>query len=98
MSHPLKRHLQLSWPSYKGTANYVGTTSSGLVSVYVDPSLGTPALQNAKDLVVDADRIITANNAIFGSPGGAVNVIIFALDGRIDGTGGADHDGCDYAS
>jgi hypothetical protein len=27
-----------------------------------------------------------------------VSVIIFALDGRMDGTGGADHMGCDYTS
>jgi hypothetical protein len=66
--------------------------------VYVDPSLGAPALQNAKDLVADADRVVNANNAIFGSPGGAVRVMIFALDGQTDGSGGADHNGCDYTS
>jgi len=64
--------------------------------VYVDPSLGAPALQNATDLLADADRIVTDNDAIFGSPGGAVRVIVFALNGQTDGTGGADHDGCDY--
>jgi hypothetical protein len=68
------------------------------VTVYVDPNLGQPGLQNAQDLVNDADRVVNANDGIFGTPGGAVSVIVFALDGRTDGTGGADHMGCDYTS
>jgi hypothetical protein len=99
MSHPLTRHRTApAWPSYAGTSQYVGTSPSGLVAVYVDPSLGAPGLQNAKDLLTDADRVVTANNAIFESRGGAVSVIIFALGGQTDGTGGADHNGCDYVS
>jgi len=98
MSHPLKRHPKPAWPSYTGVSHYVGTSPSGQVAVYVDPSLGAPALQNAKDLVRDADRVVKANNAFFGSPGGAVEVIIFALDGQTDGSGGADHNACNYTS
>jgi len=98
MSHPLKRHPKPAWPSYTGVSHYVGTSPSGQVAVYVDPSLGAPALQNAKDLVSDADRVVKANNAFFQSPGGAVNVIIFALDGQTDGSGGADHNACNYTS
>jgi len=84
------------WPSYTGNSQFVGTSPSGRVTVYVDPTLGQPALQNAQDLVNDADRVANANDAIFGTTGGAVSVIVFALDGRTDGTGGADHGGCDY--
>jgi hypothetical protein len=84
------------WPSYQGTSQFVGTSPSGRCAVYVDPSLSAPALQNAQDLVNDADRVATANDAIFGTVGGAVSVIIFALGGATDGTGGADHGGCDY--
>jgi hypothetical protein len=84
------------WPSYTGTSQLVGTSPSGKVTVYVDPSLGNPALQNAQDLVNDADRVVTANDALFGTTGGPVSVIIFALGGATDGTGGADHMGCDY--
>ncbi len=29
-----------AWPSYKGTSQLVGTSPSGRVTVYVDPSLG----------------------------------------------------------
>jgi hypothetical protein len=77
-------------------SEFVGTSSSGRVTVFVDPSLGSPALQNAQDLVNDAERIVTANDQIFATPGGPVSVIVFALGGATDGTGGADHMGCDY--
>jgi hypothetical protein len=86
------------WPSYTGTSQLVGTSPSGKVTVYFDPSLGAPGLQNAQDLLNDADRVVNANNAIFGTTGGAVSVIVFALGGATDGTGGADHMGCDYTT
>lgn len=87
-----------AWPSYQGTSQFVGTSPSGRVTVYVDPSLGAQALQNAQDLVNDADRVATANDGIFGTTGGNVSVIVFALGGATDGTGGADHNGCDYVN
>jgi hypothetical protein len=66
--------------------------------VYVDPTLGSQALQNAEDLLGAADRVVQQNNAIFGITGGAVDVILFALNGQTDGTGGADHGGCDFTT
>jgi hypothetical protein len=87
-----------AWPSYTGNSQFVGTSSSGMVTVYVDPTLGGPALQNARDLLSDADRVVTANSDLFGTPGGPVSVIVFALGGMTDGTGGADHMGCDYTT
>lgn len=87
-----------AWPSYTGTSQFVGTSPSGRVTVYVDPSLGAPAEQNAQDLVNDADRVTTANDGIFGTTGGPVSVIVYALGGATDGTGGADHMGCDYST
>lgn len=87
-----------SWPSFTGTAQFVGTSPSGRVTVYVDPSLGQAALQNAQDLLNDADRVATANDGIFGTTGGNVSVVVFALGGATDGTGGADHNGCDYVN
>jgi hypothetical protein len=99
MSHPIRRVIPVpQWPSYTGTSQYVGTSPGRQVTVYVDPSLGAPALQNAQDLVADADRVANANDAIFGTTGYPVSVIIFALGGLTDGTGGADHNACDYAS
>src|SRR6516165_3993709 len=87
-----------AWPSYTGTSQIVGTSADGRTTVYVDPTLGPPAIQNAQDLVNDADRVTAANDAIFGTTGGPVSVIVFALGGATDGTGGADHMGCDYVS
>jgi hypothetical protein len=66
--------------------------------VFVDPTLGADGLQNAQDLVNDGDRVANANDAIFATTGGAVSVIVFALGGATDGTGGADHMGCDYTT
>jgi hypothetical protein len=99
MSHPLRRASATpQWPSYTGTSQYVGTSPVAMAAIYVDPSLGAPALQNAKDLLADADRVVAANNAIFGVPGDPVSVIVFALGGQTDGTGGADHDACNYTT
>src|SRR5438270_2803964 len=87
-----------AWPSFQGNAQLVGTSPSGRVTVYVDSSLGQEAQQNAQDLLNDADRVVAANYGIFGTTGGPVSVIVFALGGATDGTGGADHMGCDYAT
>jgi hypothetical protein len=96
----IKRDIPVApaWPSFKGNSQFVGTSPSGRVTVFVDPTLGDPGLQNAQDLVNDGDRVATANDGIFGTTGGPVNVIVFALDGNTDGTGGADHMGCDFST
>jgi hypothetical protein len=86
------------WPSYAGTSQLVGTSPSGLVTVFVDPTLGPPGMQNAHDLLDDADRIVAANDAFFGTNAEPVSVIVFALGGATDGTGGADHMGCDFTT
>jgi len=87
-----------NWPSYDGHSQFVGTSPSGRLNVYVDPTLGELALHNARDLVNDADRIVAANDAIFGSTGIPVSVVVFAIAGCTDGTGGASHKGCDYTT
>jgi len=86
-----------AWPSYTGTAQPVGTSSTG-VTVFVDPSLGAPGHQNAQDLLAGADRVVEQNNTIFATTGGTVSIIVFALNGKTDGTGGADHGGCDFTT
>ena len=104
-NHPLRIHPDAAkkvvpttpqWPSFAGTSQYVGTT--GKVSVWVDPSLGVAGLTNAHDLLNGSSAIVAKNDTIFGTIGGAVNVIVFALGGQTDGTGGADHGGCDYST
>lgn len=86
-----------AWPSFTGTAEPVGT-SSRQVAVYVDPSLGAAGRRNATDLLAAADRVVNANDAIFAITGAPVSVVVFALNGQTDGTGGADHGGCDFTS
>ena len=86
-----------AWPTFSGTARLVGTSSSG-VTVYVDQALGQQALQNAQDLLAAADNVVARNNAIFAITGGAVDVIVYAIGGATDGTGGADHGGCDFTT
>lgn len=99
MSQSLKTHRPAPiWPGFRGTSQFVGSTSDGIVTVYIDPNLGAQGLQNAQDLLADAPRVVAANNAIFGTTGGAVTVIVYALGGATDGGGGADHMGCDYQS
>jgi hypothetical protein len=99
--HPLRPPRALgatpAWPTFTGTATLVGTSSSG-VTVYVDQALGQPGLQNAQSLLSGADTVVGQNNAIFGITGGAVSVVIYAIGGSTDGTGGADHGGCDFTT
>jgi len=52
------------WPSYTGTSEFVGTSPSGRVTLYVDPTLGNSALQNAQDLIDDAARVVSANDVL----------------------------------
>lgn len=86
-----------NWPNFRGTPQLVGTSQTQ-VSVYVDASLGAQATQNANDLLAAADGVVAKNNAIFAIQGGATNVIIFALNGQTDGTGGADHAACNFTT
>src|SRR5260370_32189617 len=86
------------WPSYMGVSEIVGTTDDRRCTVYVDPSLGAAGHANALDLLMDADRVMKFNDNTFGTVGGHVDVIVFALGGMTDGTGGADHMGCDFST
>jgi hypothetical protein len=86
-----------AWPTFTGSATLVGTSSSG-VTVYVDQALGDQGMQNAQSLLSSADTVVAQNNAIFGIAGGPVDVVIYAIGGATDGTGGADHNGCDFTS
>ncbi len=99
MNHSIRRISPAPrWPTYHGVSHYLGASPTTQVSVYVDPSLGAAAFQNGTDLVNDADRVVKMNNALFATPSQPVNVIIFALGGKTDGTGGADHNSCDYTN
>jgi len=87
---------QPKWVNFRGQATLVGTSPSRRVTVYVDSELGDKGQQNAEDLLSDADRVVQANDHFFGTSAGSINVILWALDDKTDGTGGADHRACDY--
>lgn len=86
----------IRWPTFTGTATLAGTSPSGKVNIYYDASLGAPALANAQALLQAADSVVAFDTSVFGTPDAVVNVIVFALGGATDGTGGADHMGCDF--
>ncbi len=91
-----KRDGGIQWPTFTGNTYLVGTSPQE-VNVYYDPTLPTAGLANAAQLVAQADDIASQNSAIFGSIVMPVNVLIFAMGGATDGTGGADHMACSYA-
>ena len=89
----------ISWPTFTGDAVLVGKSQSGMVSVYLDANLqsNSEAMQNASDLQGDADRIVNLNNSIFAiKEKTPVNVLLYAMGGMTDGTGGADHIDCTF--
>lgn len=89
----------IAWPSFTGTDALIGTSKSGAVTVFVDASLGAQATQNATDLLADADRVFSENISIFEPKVTApVNVLLYAIGGATDGTGGADHAACTFKS
>jgi len=93
---PTGQSSGITWPSFAGTDALVGVSKTN-VSVYVDANLGAESQKNATDLLADADRIVGINNTLFGlrGPPAPVRVILFEM-GATDGTGGADHLGCDW--
>lgn len=74
----------------------IGTTPSGNVTVYFDPSLGAQGQDLAQQIFAIADKTYADCQAFFNIPGQPVNVIIAALSGLTDGSGGAYHYGCSF--
>src|ERR1700674_793464 len=74
----------------------VGTTPDGNVTVYYDPSLGQPGADLADQLFARVATTYSDCQAFFNVPGQPVNVIIAAVNGPTDGSGGAYHYGCNF--
>jgi hypothetical protein len=77
-------------------ATQVGVVAN--VTVYYDPSLGTPGQQLATQLLGAVSTPYQDMQTLFGVSGGAVNVVVAPLSGNNDGSGGAYHYGCDFTS
>ena len=92
--HPIRMKRAdsaIAWPSFTGQSVRAGVTPSGNVTVYFDEAGPVGTSDAAAALLKVADLISTTNGRIFGIKPKPVNVILFALGGATDGTGGADH-------
>jgi hypothetical protein len=76
----------------------VGMSSDNRAGVYVDPATGAAGMQNAEDILEWLSQINKWHDAIFGFKGGRYNVIVAAVNGASDGSGGAYHYGCDFST
>ena len=86
----------IQWPTFTGVAKEFGVTPDGRVTVFTKEKAAKNTLQNAADLLADAPRIAAANDILFGTKSGPVNVLVFNLGGSVHGLGGADHMSCNY--
>lgn len=71
---------------------------AGKVTVYYDPSLGSPGQSLATQLLARVVARYDDLQSAFGVSGGPVNAVIAPLSGSNDGSGGAYHYGCDFVS
>ena len=85
-------------PAFDYPAQRVGTTPNGIVSVYYDPSLGQPGATLAQQVLLAIGGAYANCQGMFNVRGKPVNVVIAALNGETDGSGGAYHYGCDFSS
>ncbi len=83
--------LALDYP-----ATQVGT--AGSVTVAYDSSLGAAGLALAQQLLNAVTSPYNDMQTYFGITGAAVEVVVAPLSGNNDGSGGAYHYGCDFAS
>lgn len=76
----------------------IGKTPDGLATLYVDPALGSAGVTDAQAVLAGTPAILSANAGYFApkTPAPAIEIVLAALGGRTDGTGGAYHYGCNY--
>jgi hypothetical protein len=70
----------------------------GNITVYYDPSLGAAGQALATEMLGRVIDPYVEMEAYFSVGGGAVAVVIAPLSGQNDGSGGAYHYGCDFAT
>ena len=71
---------------------------SGNVTVSYDSSLGAPGLSLAQRLLAGVTKPYDDMQTLFGTAGGATEVVLAPLSTAHDGSGGAYHYGCDFSS
>jgi hypothetical protein len=80
-----------------GTSAWRGSDGAP-VTVYYDPSTGRQGQTCAQKVHQGVDDIMSFCDRVFGVKGRGGNIIVAAVNGATDGTGGAYHYGCDFAS
>ncbi len=76
-----------------GASTWLGTDGRP-VTVYYDPATGADGLAAAQYTLAHIDALMAYNDAVFGVRGLGGGVIVAAVNGATDGTGGAYHYGC----
>jgi hypothetical protein len=74
----------------------VGVTPDGNVTVYFDPSLGAPGSELSRQILDRAAQTYADSQAFFNVAEQPIRVIIAAVNGATDGSGGAYHYGCNF--
>ena len=74
----------------------IGKTPDGYVTLYVNPSLGKPGVDLARQVFTVIDTTYAHSRAYFNLPAHPVNVIIAGIGNATDGSGGAYHYGCGF--
>jgi hypothetical protein len=46
------------WLNFRGTSQFVGTSASGNVTVFVDAAIASQGVQNARDLLRSSDKTL----------------------------------------
>ncbi len=77
-------------------AQLIGKTPDGNATLYVDPSLGKPGSDLAREILAMLDTTCAHSQAYFGISIHPVNVIIAAVGNATDGSGGGYHYGCSF--
>jgi hypothetical protein len=74
----------------------VGKTPDQRVEVWYDASYGAPAIALAQGVLSALPGIMSGNDTMFGVVGDHGNVLLVALNGQTDGSGGAYHYDCEF--
>lgn len=82
--------------SLVGTSTWTGSDGKP-VTIYYDPATGQNGLQAAQFVASFIDQLMAYNDATFGVRGQGGNIIIAAVGGATDGSGGAYHYGCSFS-
>jgi hypothetical protein len=96
--HNLRRRAKTPAERFDFPTRLIGKTPDGNATLYVDPSLGKPGGDLAREILATLDTICAHSRAYFAIPLHPVNVIIAAVGNATDGSGGGYHYGCDFGT